>query len=480
MSKDEFLKKLEKSLEILNEQERKDIINEYKDTISEKVKNGQTEEEAVKDFGNLDELVSSILDAYKIDPDYNKESQIDKITMEVEKLIKKGADHLTRMTKDFANKIKENDTEVNLNLAFEIIIKIFCTLFILGILTFPFKFFKNLSFSLANTFFEPFSGLVKVILLVLLIALYFGVAFLIIIAFFKPYFTKDKEEKKEPEENKEAKENKVKNIETKNLNNENKDVKIIQRNGPTVGSVFMTLLKIWVTIFILLPLFFIDVCIILGLIFSIFYWIKGVNLLGLTMLTLGISLLFIWFTIVIFNLTFSKGKVSIIPFFIGSLVTAFGVLFFIDMITNIEYINEIPPKFKLETVTQEYKTDKKIYINYNLNGNITKKVNDKLKDNEFQIKLIYDKDNASIGISNDKNYKFEGYICENNSSLCDEEYNYFSFYHDYHDNYGIAKERYNDFIDNLKENKIYNYSKLDNVDVEVVANTETMKLIEMN
>ena len=226
--------------------------------------------------------------------------------MEGEKLIKKGADHLTRMTKDFANKIKENDTEVNLNLAFEIIIKIFCTLFILGILTLPFKFFKNLSFSLANTFFEPFSGLVKVILLVLLIALYFGVAFLIIVAFFKPFFTKDKEENKEPEENKEAEENKEKNIETKNLN---KEVKIIQRNGPTVGSVFMIMLKIWVTIFILLPLFFIDVCIILGLVFSIFYWIKGINLLGLTMLMLGTSLLFIWFTIVIFNLTFSKGKV---------------------------------------------------------------------------------------------------------------------------------------------------------------------------
>ena len=37
---------------------------------------------------------------------------------------------------------------------------------------------------------------IKHIILVLLIALYFGVAFLSIIAFFKPYFTKDKEEKK--------------------------------------------------------------------------------------------------------------------------------------------------------------------------------------------------------------------------------------------------------------------------------------------
>ena len=72
MNKDEFLEELEKKLSILNEKERQDIIDEYKDTISEKIKHGQTEEEAVSDFGDLDELVSEILDAYKINPKYNQ------------------------------------------------------------------------------------------------------------------------------------------------------------------------------------------------------------------------------------------------------------------------------------------------------------------------------------------------------------------------------------------------------------------------
>ena len=70
MTKKEFLKILEKRLAILNEDERKDIINEYRDTISEKVKNGQTEEAAIKDFGDIDELVKELLSAYKLDPDY--------------------------------------------------------------------------------------------------------------------------------------------------------------------------------------------------------------------------------------------------------------------------------------------------------------------------------------------------------------------------------------------------------------------------
>ena len=53
MNKEEFLQKLEKELSILNNKERQDIIEEYKDTIEEKVKHGQTEEDAVRDFGNI-------------------------------------------------------------------------------------------------------------------------------------------------------------------------------------------------------------------------------------------------------------------------------------------------------------------------------------------------------------------------------------------------------------------------------------------
>ena len=91
MNKKEFLRVLEKRLSILNEDERKDIIDEYKDTISEKVKNGQTEEEAIKDFGNIDDLVKELLSAYKLDPEYeNKEkSSFDHILDEGENVIKK-------------------------------------------------------------------------------------------------------------------------------------------------------------------------------------------------------------------------------------------------------------------------------------------------------------------------------------------------------------------------------------------------------
>ncbi len=473
MNKKEFLNKLEKALTILNEKERKDIIDEYKDTIEEKVKHGQTEEEAVEDFGNIDELVSGILDAYKIDPDYNhKEGNLSKFTEEGEKLIKKGANKLADMTREFADNIKDNDAEMNLNLAFEIIIKIFFTLIILAIITIPLRFIGSIGFSLAETFFEPFSFIIKIIIFILFIALYLSIGFLIIINLFKQYFKK--ENKTLESKDKIDKQNGIHNL--KKDETKAKEVKIIQRTGPTVGSVFLLILKIWVIIFILLPLFCIDIFSSLGLILSIFYWIKGINLLGLTLLMLGISLLFIWFTIIIFNLTFSKGKTTIIPFFVGLIITVFGALFFIDMVTNIEYINEAP-SYKKEIITKNFTSDNPYYINSTLNGNITKKIDNTMKDNELILKITYHKDDTIIDIYNESEYVFSDDTCTYNNT-CEKNYNYISLNYDYSNNY--EKNRYNEFIDNLKENKIYNYSKLNEANIAIIANENTMKSIKIN
>ena len=267
---------------------------------------------------------------------------------------------------------------------------------------------------------------------------------------------------------------------TKEELKEEKPVKIIHRNGPTVGSVLLLIVKIWVALIVLLPLFFIDVCVILGLFISIFYWIKGINLFGLTLLLLGISSLFIWFTILVYNLTFSKGKTSIIPFFIGTAVTVFGALFFIDMVSNIEYIDEAPKSFKTSVISKEFTTDKDIYIDYYLNGDINKQVDETMPDNTFKINLTYDKNSTDVNIYNESNYNFPQSDCENNvSEDCFKTYNYISLNYDYIDGYKSAKERYNDFIDNLKHNKIYNYSKSNEVNVEVVANSKTLNIIEI-
>lgn len=69
MKKDEFLNLLDKKLQVINERERRDIIDEYRTHIEMKMAEGKSEEEAIEDFGDIDELVDDILDAYKINTD---------------------------------------------------------------------------------------------------------------------------------------------------------------------------------------------------------------------------------------------------------------------------------------------------------------------------------------------------------------------------------------------------------------------------
>lgn len=72
MKKEDFIKKLREKLDILEENEINDIVIEYSGYIDEKIKNGATEEEAIKDFGDVDELANELLKAYKINVEKKK------------------------------------------------------------------------------------------------------------------------------------------------------------------------------------------------------------------------------------------------------------------------------------------------------------------------------------------------------------------------------------------------------------------------
>ena len=67
MTREEFFAKLDARLSILNEKERKDIIDEYISHIDFKIQDGKTEAQAIADFGDIDELAAEILEAYHID-----------------------------------------------------------------------------------------------------------------------------------------------------------------------------------------------------------------------------------------------------------------------------------------------------------------------------------------------------------------------------------------------------------------------------
>lgn len=78
MNKEKFLELLAEQLQVLDEKEKQDILDEYALHIDMKVLEGFSEEEAIKDFGELKDLVTDILEAYHVNPEYCTPSKIRK------------------------------------------------------------------------------------------------------------------------------------------------------------------------------------------------------------------------------------------------------------------------------------------------------------------------------------------------------------------------------------------------------------------
>ena len=73
--KELFLEELQSRLAVLQEAERRDILDEYAQHIELRVAGGLTEAEAIRDFGDLDQLTAEILEAYHVDPAFGKSAK---------------------------------------------------------------------------------------------------------------------------------------------------------------------------------------------------------------------------------------------------------------------------------------------------------------------------------------------------------------------------------------------------------------------
>lgn len=74
MNKDKFLTELREYLSVLEKQEQEDILEEYAQHIDMKMQKGLSEEEAIGDFGSVEQLAAEILEAYHVNPDFRRQS----------------------------------------------------------------------------------------------------------------------------------------------------------------------------------------------------------------------------------------------------------------------------------------------------------------------------------------------------------------------------------------------------------------------
>lgn len=470
MNKKAFINELGRRLYVLDASERKDILNEYSDTIDEKVKHGKTEEEAIADFGNIDELVKEILSAYKINPnfDQHEESDFKKTTKELgnsfERFIKEGAAKLSDFTRDVVEEVKNHNENITIELVFEILLKGLVMLIIFAVLAFPFAVFRELGLHIFDFLIFPLNHLLGVVWYIIVAILYFLTCALVAIAMFKDYFKNrgndsKKDGKKKSENNKKKEkitsEEKIQMEETKSPIVSDKK----EKKHPILD-IFTLIVKVGI-IFMTLPLLFLNIGIACGLCFIIFLMFKGIFFIDALLVGIGCALIFGHLQNIIYTLTLTKKKVRFYPFIIGACLLFLGGLFMFDRCMNLKYVDDLPENAYVETKEEFIEDITKTTVLEN--DNITLEIDNSLEDGKMRVIVYYYP--SSNGI---QPYWVEG-----------EDKNYYRIQNDRQGAYNDYQLFFKTLESIEKEKTIYDYNKLLEVRVNVYTNEKTRPLLHL-
>ncbi len=441
MTKKQFLKQLEDKLKVLNENEIKDILDEYETIIDDKVSHGKTVKEAIEDFGDINELSEEILKAYKINPEYSKEDGF-------EETVKKVANKLADGAKKVVDEVKKEDSAITTESIFEILIKVVIFLFAIAFLRIPFWIIDGLGESIIGGLFVPIDKFVLVIWDIIMWLLYVGAVIIVGILIFKKTVAKyeNKNYKKEP----------VK----KNINKEKtekEEVKVVETKHSAVENVFTLLLKIFAIIVLVIPLISTLFGLYVALIFLIYLIFKGVVFIGPIVLLIGMITMADTVYHLIMNVIFLKKKVHFIPFLAGAIIFVLGCLLSVDLALDFKFNNKVP-NVNYDYITESYinqitDEDMRIRLEYGEKNLI---VDESVEDNQYRIDISYYKDLIEITRETD----------DDTDRIEIEE-----------TNFNVSRDMYNLIIKDLKHREINNYGKLFKVKVDVYANSKTISKI---
>ncbi len=288
MNKEKFLTKLKNRLKVLEDSEVEDILSEYAGYIDEKVATGITEEEAVKELGDFEEIVTDLLGAYKVKSEPETKSE--------------NLNNVFRKLNQFIESLSKKSGKELLNILIEIIL----ILLFIGFLRLPFILISNLGESLFENLSLPLGSIFSNIWEFMIDLSYIIISVIIFIKFLENRFfanisdeilTTAEEHKKE----KAAKETPQKEIidETKNASIKDSNVSSISKTIYNIGLLILKFFCILMLIGVVLYLLGITIALSIML-YLIFSGIKYYGILillvslffgGLFFLQLGIKFL---------------------------------------------------------------------------------------------------------------------------------------------------------------------------------------------
>ena len=459
MTKKKFLSELEKKLSVLDDSEIKDIINEYRDIIDEKVKHGKTEKEAIEDFGSLDDLAKEILSAYKINPNYKDvhkdefEASAKKLGEDFDDFIKKGAEKASKVTKKVMDQVRENEQEFTIEFIFELLLKAIAALLLCVVATIPMTIIKELVESLLRMFVSPLSNI-----LIFLFEFVLGILFLILcgaifIAMFKQYVTPNKKEEVKKGENKKEK------LEETKMKKKEKVVKRSEHDA--LGTLIITIMKVAVILFILLPIWMMEFGIGICLVFLLAAMIKGIFFVGPLFLCAGGICVLSELSSIIYRMIFTEKKPHFYGILIGLVFLVIGTFLTIDLVMNFDYIKEAPSGYDKKNYTETLEVDANTVVDYDYHMKYQTKIDNTMADHQIKVEVIYYEDIYQVPMVIKENENHEITV-----ALEDNKRTNFKFH-------------YQMLIDDLRENQLHDYRQLEDYDVIITANENTLNLISL-
>lgn len=234
--------------------------------------------------------------------------------------------------------------------------------------------------------------------------------------------------------------------------NENKNYSFIN----LLSNILIVFVKFFIACFTF-PFLVTLILLFIGLIIILYFAFNGLTYIGLILISLSFIFLNILTIEFLFDLLFSKK----VPFkrmlitLIASL-SIFGIgsgLFSIE-VSKISYVNSISPKFK--TTKSEF--------NVKMQDNLLIKAN-----THYDFVIDNTLDNIKIGV--------ETYPDFVTSHTEENAYVYRIVLNEYEVN---AKNIFDDLVENLKHNKLYNYNFRDNSTVKIYANEKNINILKNN
>lgn len=460
MTKDKFLRSLEKKLSMLSEEERKDTIDEYRDIIEEKIKHGKTESEAVKEFGSIDELAGEILNAYKINPNYKKSEAGDKakeIVDGAEELIKKGAKKISEVTDDVVDSFKKSDIGGMSDNTSEFLIKLILLILILSFIRIPIHIITGIGSGVLEFGIWPFSNRLGDILRIVIELFCYGICIFLIVKLVIDYSNKSKvsSTNENTNSNEKSKQNEKDNIKETS--------KVVHKKNDTIETIAFVFLQLFIIFILLIPLIFVAFLFLIAIIICIYLLSLRIDIYGFFITSLGCF----GFVCSLINLVYrgmiSSKKVHLYPFIIFIVMIVVGGVMSFAYIFDFEYHNYLPEN--------NYKTKTDIYTE------------------DIDSRTIIDSDNASISIDNnleDNKIRLEVTYYPHFSKISKEEeiedgLRYLGFDTiDVNDDFSFKGKYSKQIIKDIRKRNLYNYSLFTKETVKIYVNENTRDLVEIN